>query len=96
MKSEEITPETKKIIKDIHPSFFTSPNKILQQCVDSGLKGNQIFFWLEYYDKLEWGTGYIEQTLGNTKFINVSYEVQDQFLELMNKEYGFEKEKPAN
>ena len=44
MKSEEITPETKKIIKDIHPSFFKSPNKILQQCVDSGLKGNQIFF----------------------------------------------------
>ena len=44
MKGEEITPETKKIIKDIHPSFFKSPNKILQQCVDSGLKGNQIFF----------------------------------------------------
>ena len=95
-KGGEITPETKKIIKDVHPKIFKTPNKILQQFVDSGLKGDQIFFGLEYYEKLEWGTDFIEKTLGNTKFINASYDVQDQFLELINKEYGFEKEKPAN
>ncbi len=93
-----LTPETKEKIDNIFPKFFKSATKQYQELLDSGLEGEQLFLGLQYYEKKEFGTDYLERALvGKTKIlpIGASSEMQEKFLDLMNKEYGFI-EKPAN